>query len=202
VMSHLACGSTPEHPLNARQLAAFHDVASRFPDVRASLAASGGILLGDDYSFDLVRPGVALYGGGPRDVPDARLKTVATMQARILSTRDLQPGDSVGYGALWTAERPTRLAIIGAGYADALLCSNFPKGAAWFDGALRPFVGRLSMDLAALDVTGASAKPGDWVELFGHNLPVETAAANAGTLCYELFTGLGARTPREYRGAR
>ncbi|HWE46778.1 MAG TPA: alanine racemase [Caulobacteraceae bacterium] len=202
VMSHLACGAEPKHPLNARQLAAFRDVAALFPNTRTSLSASGGILLGDDYSFDLVRPGVALYGGGPRDVPDARFKTVAAMQARILAVRDLQPGESVGYGAGWMAERPTTLAIIGAGYADALLRSNFPNGAVWFDGALRPFAGRLSMDLAAIDVTGSGAKPGDWVELFGHSLAVEVAAAAAGTLCYELLTGLGARTPREYRGAR
>lgn len=200
VMSHLACGADPDHPLNARQLAAFHDIAALFPDTRASLSASGGILLGEAYRFDLVRPGVALYGGGPRDVPDPRLKTVAVMEAQILALRDVMAGESVGYGADWTARRQTRLAILGAGYADAILRSNFPGGAVWFDGALRPFVGKLSMDLAAIDVTGADAKPGDWVELFGENLPVETAARNAGTLCYELLTGLGARTPRIYRG--
>lgn len=201
VMSHLACGADPDHPLNARQLATFRDVAAIFPSVRASLSASGGILFGEDYRFDLVRPGVALYGGGPRDVPDPRLKTVAVMEARILAVREVKPGESVGYGARWTAERPTTLAIIGAGYADALLCANFPNGAVWFDGALRPFAGRLSMDLAAIDVTGSgAARPGEWVELFGTNLPVETAARNAGTLCYELLTGLGARTPRVYRG--
>ena len=200
MMSHLACGAQPDHPANGRQLAIFRTVAALFPSVRASLSASGGILLGEDYRFDLVRPGVALYGGGPRDVPEPRLKTVAVMEARILAVRDLKPGESVGYGAGWTAERPTRLAIVGAGYADALLRSNFPNGAVWFDGALRPFAGRLSMDLAAIDVTGSNAKPGDWVELFGTNLPAEIAARNAGTLCYELFTGLGARTPRVYRG--
>jgi alanine racemase len=203
VMSHLACGAEPEHPLNARQLTTFREVAALFPSVRASLSASGGILLGEDYRFDLVRPGVALYGGGPRDVPDPRLKTVAVMEARILALRDLEPGQSVGYGAGWMAERPTRLAIIGAGYADALLRSNFPNGVVWFDGALRPFAGRLSMDLAAIDVTGSTAaKPGAWVELFGTNLAVEIAARNAGTLCYELLTGLGARTPRIYRGGQ
>ena len=201
VMSHLACGADPDHPLNARQLATFRDVAALFPSAPASLSASGGILLGKDYRFDVVRPGVALYGGGPRDVPEPRLKTVAVMEARIVAVRDLEPGDSVGYGAGWISERPTRLAIVGAGYADAILRSNFPSGVVWFDGALRPFVGRLSMDLAAIDVTGSkAAKPGAWVELFGTRLPVETAARNAGTLCYEHFTDLGARTPRSYRG--
>ena len=121
-MSHLACGAEPDHPLNARQLSAFREIAALFPSVRASLSASGGILLGEAYRFDLVRPGVALYGGGPRDVPDPRLKTVAAMEAQILALRDVSPGESVGYGAGWTARRPTTLAIIGAGYARARSC--------------------------------------------------------------------------------
>jgi alanine racemase len=198
VMSHLACGGEPDHPMNARQLALFRDLAACFPNARASLAASAGILLSSDYRFDMVRPGVALYGAGPADRPDARLKTVATMRARIVALRDLEPGESVGYGAEWRAARPTKLAVIGAGYADAILRSHVPHGAVWFDGALRPYVGRLSMDLAAIDITGADARPGEWVELFGANLPVEDAAARAGTLSYELLTGLGARATRVY----
>ncbi len=197
VMSHLACAITPEHPMNARQAARFRELTKSFPGVRASLANSGGCFLGPDYAFDLVRPGIALYGGGPTEAPDPRIAAVGSFEARILQVRDVPAGESVGYGATWTAERATRVAVIGAGYADGLPRSAFPGGGAWFEGAVRPFLGRVSMDLAALDVTGCeTAEPGQWVELFGEHLKLDDAARADGSVAYELLTRIAPRVER------
>ncbi len=200
VLSHLVNGADAGDPMNARQLARFREMTALFPGAKASLAASGGILLGQEYAFDMVRPGMSLYGVAAAEAADARLKTVATLEARILQTRRVPAGDTVGYGGAWTATRPTKVAIIGLGYGDGVLRANFPGGAAWFDGALRPFVGRLSMDLAAIDVTGSDApQTGAWVELFGSNLPIEDVARSAGTIGYEILSSVGARLKPIYR---
>ena len=197
VMSHLACGSEPAHPLNARQLAAFCEARTLFPNARASLANSAGAFLGSEYGFDLARPGVSLYGGGPFERPDPRIAAVASFTAPILQVRRVPAGESVGYGASFTAEGEREVAIVGVGYADGVLRSTFPNGGVWFDGRLRPLLGRVSMDLIAVDVTGcAAAKPGERVELFGPNLPIDDAAAAAGTIAYELLTGVGPRVTR------
>ena len=194
LMSHLACADEPGHPLNARQLAAF--AAIDWPHRRRSLANSAGVYLGRAYAFDVVRPGVALYGGAPcADATD--LAQVARIEARILQLRDVPPGNTVGYGATFTADRPTRLAIVGIGYADGL--PRAPGGVARLDGGEHPCVGRVSMDLTAIDVTDArDAQVGDWVEL-AFDLP--RAAAAAGRSQYELLTGLGDRFARRYLGA-
>jgi alanine racemase len=200
VMSHLACASEPAHPMNARQLAAFREVRALFPDVRASLANSGGTFLGPDYAFDLVRPGIVLYGGGPEERPDPRVQPVATLEAEILQVRTAEPGETVGYGASYTAPDRRTLAVIGIGYADGVLRAHFDRRAVWFDGALRPFAGRVSMDLTTIDVTGsAAARPGALVELFGRHRLVDDAAADAGTLAYELLTRVGPRVDRFWR---
>jgi alanine racemase len=202
VISHLACASEPDHPLNPRQAEAFHAARRLFPHVRASLSSSGGVFLGEDYLFDLVRPGISLYGGGPFDRPDPRLRAVATLEAPILQVRILPPGESIGYGAAFTAGEPTRVAILAAGYADGVLRSSSPRGFAWFDGARRRLLGRLSMDLIAVDVTGSdAAAPGAMVELLGANVPVDEAAAAAGTAAYECLVRLGERLDRSWTGA-
>jgi alanine racemase len=120
VISHLACASEPDHPLNAGQLARFTEAAALFPNARLSLANSGGIFLGGDYHFDQARPGISLYGGGPRDIPDARIKAVATLEAPVLQVRVVPRGESIGYGATFTARETTRIAILAVGYADGL----------------------------------------------------------------------------------
>jgi alanine racemase len=159
-------------------------------------------MLGADFHFDMVRPGLSLYGMAADDVPDARLSPVATLEARILQTRDVAVGETVGYGGEWTATRPTRAAIIGLGYGDGVLRANYPGGGVWIDSAVRPFIGRLSMDLAAIDVTGCdAAKPGAWVELFGARLPIEDVARRAGTIGYEILASVGAHVKPVYRGA-
>lgn len=200
VMSHLACGDVEGHPMNARQLDAFREVRPLFPNARASLANSGGVFHGPDYAFDMVRPGIALYGGGPWGRPHPAIATVATLEAEILQVRDVPAGESVGYGASYTAERPMRVGTIGVGYADGVLRSHQPNGKVWFDGALRPMLGRVSMDTLAVDLTGCEgARAGRFVELFGPNRNVDEAAADAGTIAYELLTSVGTRVERIVR---
>lgn len=202
VMSHLACGHAPEHPANARQRDAFAAVRQAFPAAIASLANSAGVFLGEAYRFDLVRPGISLYGGGPFERPDPRIEPVASFEAPILQVRDVAPGDGVGYGSAFVADRPMRVAILAAGYADGVLRAASPNGRVWFDGARRSLLGRVSMDLIAVDVTGsAAARPGAMAQLIGRDLPLDEAAAAAGTISYELLTRLSARAARASLGA-
>jgi alanine racemase len=204
VMSHLACADTPAHPLNRRQLATFRAVRALFPEVPASLANSAGILLGPEYHFDLTRPGIALYGGAPAE--GAALRTVVRLEARILQIRDEKAGETVGYSAAETLRRPSRVAIVGVGYADgyhraAGSDDQHPGARAYLHGAAVPLVGRVSMDLTAIDVTDLpDAARGDWVELFGPHVPLDEVARRAGTIGYELLTGLGRRYARRYLG--
>ena len=202
VMSHLACAGQPDHPMNAVQLARFREARALFPTAPASLASSGGIFLGRDYSFDQVRPGISLFGGGPHDQPDARIAAVATLEAAILQIRDVPAGETIGYGGAFTAERDLTVAILGAGYADGVPWSSHPRGQVWFEGARRRMVGRISMDMIAVDLTGcATARPGAMVELLGPNMPVDLVAKAAGTTAYELLTRLSNRADRRYVGA-
>jgi alanine racemase len=206
VMSHLACADTPEHPMNARQLAAFREVHSLFPGIPGSLANSAGSFLGSDYRFDMVRPGIALYGA--KFIADRPpLEPVVTLEARVLQVRDTLPGETVGYGATEIVRAAARIAILAVGYADgyhrAAASSDARSGARVFiRGRSAPLVGRVSMDLIAVEVTGIpEVARGDWAELFGPNVPVDEVAAHAGTIGYELLTGLGPRYVRTYVGS-
>lgn len=207
IMSHLAVADTPDHALNRKQLAAFRAVRVLLPDIPASLANSAGILLGPEYHFDLVRPGIALYGGVSVAGMPATTRPVATLEARVLQVRNAKPGETVGYGATETVTRPSRIAIVAAGYADGYHrlagSSDGRSGArAFLRGRHARLIGRVSMDLIAIDVTDiAGAERGDWVELFGTNVPVDEVAENAGTIGYELLTGIGHRYARTYVGA-
>lgn len=201
VMSHLACAGQPDHPMNALQLARFREARALFPAAPASLASSGGIFLGRDYSFDQVRPGISLFGGGPHDRPDARIAVVATLEAAILLIREVPAGETIGYGRAFTARTDLRVAILGVGYADGVPWSAHPNGAVWFDGARRRILGRISMDMTAVDLTGCDdARPGQMVEILGANLPVDDVAAAAGTTAYELLTRLSTRAERRWIG--
>lgn len=201
VVSHLACADEPGHPLNARQLERFQEATAMLPNARRSLSNSGGIFLGEAYRFDQTRPGVSLYGGGPEGRPHPEIRAVATVEAPILQVRVVPRGESVGYGASWTAEQTTRVAIVAAGYADGVLRASHPNGQAWFDGARRRLLGRVSMDLIAIDVTDCdAARPGAFVELFGKNLPIDDVAADAGTSAYELLTRVAPRARRVFVG--
>lgn len=202
VISHLACADEPAHPLNARQLERFQEAVALLPDARRSLANSAGLFLGEAYRFDQARPGISLYGGGPEGAPHPEIRAVATVEAPILQVRVVPPGESVGYGATWTAPATTRVAIVAAGYADGVLRASHPNGQAWFDGARRRLLGRVSMDLFAIDITDCdAARPGAMVELFGANLPIDEAASAAGTSAYELLTRVAPRARRVIVGA-
>lgn len=198
VLSHLACADDPSEPMNARQRDAFAAAAARYPAVLRSLANSGGVFLGHGYAFDASRPGICLYGGGPEGRPDDRIRTVAAFTAEVLQVRDVPAGESVGYSRGYVARTPRRIATVGAGYADGVLRSYSPEGQVWIGGALRPLVGRVSMDVCAVDVTGVEVAVGDAVELFGPNRRLDDAAAAAGTVAWELLTSVGARAPRRY----
>ena len=200
VMSHLACASEPAHPMNARQLAAFREARALFPAARASLANSAGVFLGVDYHFDLIRPGFALYGGGSLLGGDpVELRPVVHLSAPVLQVRGLKAGDAVGYGADWIARRPSRIAIVAAGYADGLLRAAALGGYRLGDGS--PVVGRISMDMLAIDVTDApDVEAGQDIELFGETASLNDLAAAAGTIPYEILTRISSRAERRYLG--
>lgn len=201
LVSHLACAGDDENPMNARQVGRLRAARAMFPNAVVSLANSAGTFMGEAFAFDVVRPGITLYGGGPYERPDKRVQAVVTCEAPILQVRAVPRGESVGYGAAYTADAGMRVAIVAAGYADGLLRASSPGGAVWFDGALRPLLGRVSMDLIAIDVTGcAAAIPGAMVEIVGPNRLLDDAAAAAGTIAYEVLTRLGARAERIYLG--
>lgn len=200
VMSHLGSATNPADPHSARQLDRFLAARALFPEARASLAASGGVFLGPDYRFDLVRPGVSLYGGGPRERPDARLKAVARLTAPILDIRTIRPGERLGYGADVVLERTTRVAILGAGYADGVLRAASADGYAWHAGARRPLL-IVNMDISAIDLGEAEAQVGQPIELLGENALLDDLAAAAGTVAHEILVRLGRRGERIYVGA-
>jgi alanine racemase len=201
VMSHLACADAEDHPLNARQEGRFRKARALFPSARASLAATSGLFLGPAYHHELVRVGVGLYGGGPFAAPHPKIAPVVRLQAPILDVRFVAAGETVGYGAQFEARRAHRVAIVAAGYADGLPRAMAERGRAWFAGEARPLLGRVSMDLMAVDVTGCeAARPGALVELLGPDIPLDEAAAAAGTVAYELLTRLGPRLQRVYVG--
>ncbi len=200
VLSHLACADAQGDPMNAGQAARFEAAADLFPQARTSLGASAGLLLGSRWRGTMVRPGIGLYGAGPARPPHLRLRPVATLDAPILQLRHVQPGETIGYGASFRAERPMRMAVAALGYADGVLRAAERTRYGWLAGAKRALLGRISMDLIALDVTGCEAWPGARVELFGANLPLDEAAADAGTLAYELLAGVSPRVRRVYVG--
>ena len=198
VMSHLACADEAGHPQNAAQLRAFREVAAHFPGVRRSLSATGGILLGDDYRFDLTRPGIGLYGGGPAGEAGL-VRPAIDVSGVILKVFDARPGDHVGYGATYAVDRPMRLATVALGYADGVLRSASNRGYAVAGGRRRPFVGRVSMDLTVIDVTEApDVAPGDRAVFLGGPAGLGDPAEAARTIDYELLTGIGARVQRTY----
>ncbi len=196
VMSHLACADAPGHPLNAAQRAAFGAAAARFPGARLSLAATGGVLLGPDFHLDLVRPGIGLYGG----LPFAGARPAVTLELPVIQVRDVAPGEAVGYGAGWTATRPSRIATLSAGYADGLLRALGGAGVTlWAGDTPVPMVGRVSMDLITADVTDLPAVP-PALAILNARQGVDALAAAAGTIGYEVLTGLGPRYERVYHG--
>jgi alanine racemase len=208
VMSHLVSGEQLNNPLNAKQLTTFREIASQFSGVPASLSNSSGVFLGPQFQFDLVRPGAALYGVNPTPEADNPMQPVVELKARIVQIRNIERGETVGYGGTWTARRPTRLAIVSAGYADgyfrAASANDGTRGAEVVVAGKRcPIAGRVSMDLIAVDVTDLeknATRRGHMVTLLGEGITVDELAHHFGTIGYEVLTSLGSRYARVYKG--
>lgn len=214
LLSHLACASDPSHPLNRQQLQSFQTLAKAYEGVDSSLANSAGIQLGAEYHFDLTRPGIAIYGGEAIDGVRNPALPVVTAETRILQIRHAKAGEPVSYGATHVLTRDSRLAIVSTGYADgyhrSMSGSGIPLrqevrqgGFGFVAGRRVPVAGRITMDLTIFDVTDvpeAEVRAGDYIELFGRNIPVDEAARAGGTIGYELLTSLGNRYQRAYIG--
>jgi alanine racemase len=193
--SHLACADE-DHPLNAMQLERFRAVASVVRAERYSMANSAGVCLGRDYSFDLVRPGLSLYGGVPRDEAEGNIRNVVRVDAEIVQRRMIPAGESCGYGATFVAKADTETAILNIGYADGYLRGFSSRGSAFSGEYALPVLGRVSMDLIAVGVDAAPhLKEGDWVEL---DYDLASASKQSGLSQYELLTTLGSRFERRW----
>ncbi|MGA0542805.1 alanine racemase [Neotabrizicola sp. VNH66] len=196
LMSHLACADEPDHPMNAHQLEVFHEMTDG-TGVPRSFAATGGILLGPKYHFDLTRPGVGLYGGRPFDMAER----VVTLSLPVIQTREVAPGEIVGYSCGWEAEAPSVVATVAAGYADGIT-RRLSNNAVLWDGATPcPLIGRVSMDLITVDVTHLPEVP-KYLDLLGPHQTVDDLADAAGTIGYEILTSLGHRYLRRYQESR
>lgn len=204
IISHLACADTPDHALNAAQLTRFSAAKAHFPGLRASLAASSGVFLGREYHYELVRPGAALYGVNPCPGRRNPMQQVVTLKGKILQVREIDSGQPVGYGAAHVMPRAGRLATVAVGYADGWLRAMSHRGSGMIAGQRAPLVGRVSMDLITFDVSAidpALVRPGGSIELLGAAYGVDEAAADAGTIGYEILTALGSRFHRVYHPA-
>lgn len=204
-MSHLACADTPDDPKNREQAAAFTEAAAPLrkivPDLPLSLANSAGTYLGPDFCLDIVRPGIALYGGQPISGKRLPLETVIHLHAPVLQVRDVAAGESVGYGATHVTSRKSRIATVPLGYGDGILRAAGNAGFAYIGETRVPMVGRVSMDLITLDVTDVpetQVHVGTWAEILGKNVSVDELGEAAGSFGYEILTGLGDRYSRRY----
>jgi alanine racemase len=198
VLTHLACADLPDHPANADQLRRFDRVRARFPGVRTSIGNSAGLLLGAAFVGDLGRPGIGLYGGNPFAERANPMQCVATLSAEVLQVRDVTAGSCVGYGATYRAAGDVEVAVVGIGYADGLprLLSN--RGEASVKGRRCPIVGRISMDLTLIEVTGLQVVPGERVQFFGDQIAVDEVGRWADSFAYEVLTGVSKRVERVY----
>jgi len=206
VLSHLACADVPGDPMNQEQRDKFDQLRALLPEAPASLANSPGTFLGEGFTYDMVRPGIALYGGNPFGSRANPMSAVVHLYAPLLQVRDICTGESVGYGATWTAKRPSRIGVIGAGYGDGIpraLSSPAKEGPAcvFIAGHYAPIIGRVSMDLITVDlsdVPAESVREGQMVELMGVNVTADDIAHWADTIPYEILTRLGSRYARLY----
>jgi len=192
VMSHLACADEPDHPMNAYQLDIFHQMTDGISTPR-SLAATGGLLLGPAYHFEVTRPGVGLYGGAPF----AAAQGVVTLDLPVVQIRELQMHEVVGYGNSWQATRPSRIATLSTGYADGVLRALSGQATLWYGDQPCPLIGRVSMDLITVDITDLTEIP-EGLTLIGPQQGVDDLAAQAGTVGYEILTAFGNRYTRRY----
>lgn len=194
LMSHLACADEPDNAMNEAQLRSFSEMTEG-TNVPRSLSATGGILLGPQYHFDVTRPGVGLYGG----LPYSEALPVAHLELPVIQIRDVNVGESVGYAMGYVARQPRRVATLAAGYADGLIRAMSDKAQAHYGKRALPLLGRVSMDMIAVDISALSETPAS-LTLLGRQQGVDTLAEAAGTIGYEILTSLGARYSRRYSG--
>ncbi len=205
LMSHLACADEPNNLFNQEQLLVFKrsvtTMQNYFPNTALSLSNSSGIFLGEDFHFDLCRPGIALYGGNPTIANKAFTKNpmsqVVKLSLPVMQCRRVQAGESVGYGKTFTAKKETHLATVFGGYADGVLRALSSLGYAWCSGVKVPIVGRVSMDSIVFDITGLDVEP-DSIQFFESAQCLDNVASSAQTISYELLTSLGTRYKRQY----
>lgn len=208
VMSHLACADDPANPMNERQRHLFNSLRALLPSAPASLSNSGGTFLGPNYHYDLVRPGIALYGGRAHEGGPNPMRTVVRMAARIVHLQKVAAGETIGYGGTFKVQRPSRIATIACGYADGFLralsvATGQPGPVGYIGDYPVPVVGRVSMDFITVDVTDVPedlARRGGWVEVMGDRVTVDDLTDQAGTIGYELLSRLGPRVHRVYEG--
>lgn len=193
-LMHMACADEPDHPMNARQLATFHRMTDGL-GLRRTAAATGGILLGKDYHFDLVRPGIGLFGAAPFTAGEGAVR----LSLPVIQLREVAQGEAVGYSCGWIAPEPRRIATLAAGYADGIFRSLSGKATLWAGDTPCPLVGRVSMDLITVDVTHLDDMP-DALDLLGPHQTADALAAVVGTIGYEVLTALGPRYVRRYIG--
>ncbi|MFZ6801822.1 alanine racemase [Undibacterium sp. Di24W] len=205
VMSHLACAEDQLDPMNQMQLSAFKNLCTQlrqqYPDAKASFSNSSGIFLGSEFHFDLARPGAALYGVAPVAGQESPMQSVVQLQGRIIQTREIPMGASVGYSKTWRATQPSRIATVSVGYADGWLRSLSNCGVAHISGIEVPMVGNVSMDTITLNVSHVDPQllyPGALVDLICPDNTVDQVAKQAGTIGYEILTSLGPRYQRHY----
>jgi alanine racemase len=195
IMSHLACADEPDHQMNRQQLDQFRAMTDGL-DVPRALSATGGILMGADYHFDVTRPGVGLYGG----MPFAEARPVVTLDLPVIQTRDVMPGETVGYANRWQAEQITRVATLAGGYADGIIRAIGDDAWTWAGDTRCKVLGRVSMDMIAVDVSALDHTPSH-LSLLNEHQGVDEVAGWAGSIGYEILTSLGHRYDRSYIGA-
>ena len=197
-MSHLACADDAEHPMNLAQANSFLEICNHLsPETPKSLLNSAGLISLPDYTFEVVRPGIALYGAEPVADQAMGLKPVMTLTGEVMQRRDIQPGDSVSYGASFTAEHPMSIAVIGMGYADGIPRSISNRGTVFIRGRKYPVIGRVCMDYTMVDISNSEVQAGDKVEFWGEHISANDVATLIDTISYTLFTGVGERVRRK-----
>ena len=186
--------------MNKRQVDRFEAVRALFPNASGSLANSAGALAG--IGSGMTRAGIALYGGNPFATRPNPMSPVATLEARVVALRTVAAGEPIGYGGTYTTEQATRIAVLGAGYADGIPRGLSADARVALGGCRLPVVGRVSMDLLHVDASdvGSGIALGDWVEVFGRTVGIDETAAWAGTISYEVLTRMGSRLQRSYIG--
>lgn len=208
LLSHFACADEANHPMTKRQKDDFERITAQIlaqkPGIRRSLANSAGIFASSSYYYDLVRPGMAVFGLNPTPGQGNPMQNVVKLRARILQIRQIGKNETIGYGATCLCPAPRRAATIGLGYADGFLRSLSNRGVLFWNGQPCPVLGRVSMDLVTVDVTdvtGRTPREGDWIDVLGPDQGADELAEQAGTIGYEILTSLGARYQRRYRRA-